>query len=294
MNNLAQTINTDSALPAAVVNPAIGSESQLDAIKSRMKATWMAGDYAIFSRYMEPGAKEILADWNISPGECLLDVGCGAGQTAIPAAQAGARVTGIDIATNLIEAARERAALEGVQVRFDEGDAEQIPYRSESFDVVISMIGAMFAPRPERVAAELARVCKPGARLCMANWTPQGMVGQMFKIVAKRIAPPAGVRPPVLWGDEQTVQSRLAGDFSDIALKRKYYPSWRYPFSASELVDFFRAHFGPINRAFAALDEAGKKSFHNDLARNFTAHNTASDGSVQLKAEYLEVVAARR
>ena len=190
MNNLAQTINTDAAPMTTAVNPTFDTDSKMAAIKSKMKATWMAGDYATFSKYMEPGAKEILAGWNISPGERLLDIGCGSGQTAIPAARAGARVTGIDIATNLIEVARERAKLEGVWVQFNEGDAEQIPCQSESFDVVISMIGAMFAPRPERVAAEFERVCKPGARLLMANWTPQGMVGQMFKIVAKRIAPP--------------------------------------------------------------------------------------------------------
>jgi SAM-dependent methyltransferase len=178
-------------------------------------------------------------------------------------------------------------------VRFDEGDAEALPFADASFDVVISLIGAMFAPRPELVAAELARVCRPGGRLYMANWTPSGMVGMMFKTVAGHVPPPSGLPSPVLWGDEKTVLQRLAGRFSEIRLARKVYPAWRFPFSASEVVAFFRTNYGPVKRAFEALDAAGQRSLHVGLEAVFSAHNSADDGSAELKAEYLEVTAVR-
>lgn len=266
----------------------------IDVIKAKMKATWMDGDYARFATHMEPGAREILAGWNIAVGERLLDVGCGAGQIAIPAAQAGARVTGIDIASNLIRHARGRAEREGVGARFDEGDVEQLPYADGVFDAVTSLIGAMFAPRPERVAAELARVCRRGGRLFMANWTPTGMVGQMFKRIADHVPPLPGLATPPLWGDGNTVQERLGDYFSNILVTRKNYPRWRFPFSASEVVDFFRTNYGPVKRAFEALDAAGQRSLQTKLTAVFSAHNRARDGSVELVAEYLDVIAVRR
>lgn len=284
----------------ACIHPAAGHREQapappnIDAIKAKMKATWMDGDYARFATYMEPGARAILAGWNIAGGERLLDVACGAGQTAIPAAHGGVRVYGIDIASNLIEHARQRAEAEGVAARFDEGDAEQLPYADASFDVVTSLVGAMFAPRPEKVAAELARVCRPGGRLCMANWTPTSMVGLMFKQVAAHVPPPPGLTPPVLWGDEDTILKRLGDGFSDIRLTRKIYPLWLFPFLAPEVVDFFRTNYGPVKRAFEALGAAGQRSLHAGLEAVFSAHNTAGDGSVELRAEYLDVVAVRR
>lgn len=266
----------------------------LEAIKAKMKATWMDGDYAKFAKYMEPGALEILAGWQMGGGERLLDVACGAGQTAIPAAHRGLRVHGVDIARNLVDHARRRAAEEGIVAHFEEGDAEQLPYADASFDVVISLIGAMFAPRPEVVVAELARVCRPGGRLYMANWTPSGMVGRMFKQVAAHVPPPPGVAPTVLWGDENTVLKRLEGDFSDIRLTRKIYPLWRYPFSPREIVDFFRANYGPVKRAFEALDAPAQGSLHSALGAVFSAHNGGSDDLTELRAEYLEVAAVRR
>ena len=266
----------------------------LDAIKAKMKATWMEGDYARFAKYMEPGAREILKEWNIAVGERLLDVGCGSGQIAIPAAEAGIRATGIDIARNLVEYARRRAQSQGLEVRFDEGDAEQLPYGDSEFDVVTSLIGAMFAPRPERVAKELWRVCRPGGRLFMANWTPASMPGQMFKRVAEFVPPPPDVPSPALWGDEDTVRERLADGFKDVRLTRRFYPLWTYPFSVSELVDYFRLYFGPVRRAFAALDETGRQSLRQALKSNFAAHNLATDATVRMSGEYLEVAAVRR
>ena len=286
MSTTAQTINN-------TLNPTLNQVSDVTTIKTKMKATWMAGDYDTFSRYMEDGAREILAGWDIKAGHNVLDVGCGSGQTAIPAAQAGANVSGIDIASNLIEAARERAALEGVNVQFEEGDAEKIPYDDDSFDTVISMIGAMFAPNPDNVVSEFARVCRSGGNLHMANWTPQSMPGQMFKIVGSYVTPPAGVVPPVLWGDEETMYQRLSDHFSNIKLTRKYYPSWFYPFSSTELVKFFREHFGPVQRAFASLDVQNQRSLFEALEQNFESHNMATDGTVAMKGEYLDVYAVR-
>src|SRR5512139_443741 len=181
---------------------------EMETIKTRLKATWMSGDYGLFATYLEPGALEFLARIPIEPGMRVLDVACGAGQISIPAARAGAKVTGIDIATNLIEQARARAQAENLDARFDEGDAEMLPYEDSSFDLVVSLIGAMFAPRPELVAAELKRVCRPGGRIIMANWTPSGFVGQMFRAHGKHVLPPAIVLPPVKWGDEETVRER--------------------------------------------------------------------------------------
>jgi len=152
----------------------VDTTPEMETLKTRLKATWMSGDYGHFAKYLEPGALEFLSRIHIEPGTRVLDVACGAGQTAIPLSQAGAKVTGIDIATNLIEQARARAQAENLDVRFDEGDAEMLPYEDGSFDIVISLIGAMFAPRPELVAAELKRVCRPGGKIIMGNWTPLG------------------------------------------------------------------------------------------------------------------------
>ncbi|MDH3980426.1 MAG: class I SAM-dependent methyltransferase [Gammaproteobacteria bacterium] len=263
------------------------------AIKGRMKATWEDGDYAIFATFMEPGAVEILNGWQIPIGSRLLDIGCGAGQTAIPAAHQGMIVTGIDIADNLIEHAQERARYEGISVRFDVGDAEALPCDDNEFDVVISQIGAMFAPDPDRVASEMARVCKPAGRLHMANWTPGSFAATMFKCVSRYTPPPVGVPSPVLWGVEDIVEQRLGENFTSFRLERKYYPSWKYPFDTKQLVEFFRQHFGPVKRAFDALDDAGQKSLRAELEAIYAAHNIATDGTTQIRGEYLDVTATR-
>src|SRR4051812_40743804 len=184
------------------------AEKDFDQLKARLKATWMTGDYDLFSRFMEKDAEQFVARLNIKPGTRLLDVGCGAGQLALIAARAGALVNGCDIATNWLEKARTRATAEGLGVSFEEGDAESLPYEDAQFDTVTSLFGAMFAPRPELVAAELTRVCRPGGTIAMGNWTPGGFIGQMFKTISRHISP-TGMPSPVLWGDEVTVRDRL-------------------------------------------------------------------------------------
>lgn len=266
---------------------------EMEALKARLKATWMSGDYGHFATYLEAGAMEFLSRIRIEPGTRVLDVACGAGQIAIPMSRAGVKVTGIDIATNLIEQARTRAQAENLDARFEEGDAEMLPYDDSSFDIVVSLIGAMFAPRPELVSAELKRVCRPGGKIIMGNWTPTGFVGQMFKIHGKHVPPPAVMAPPVKWGDEETVRERFADGISHLRVSRHLYP-FRYPFPPAEVVEFFRRYYGPTHKAFAALDAEKQAALRGDLEQLWTEHNTATDGTTLIEAEYLEVVAVRQ
>lgn len=266
--------------------------AEMQALKVKLKATWMSGDYGHFAKYLERGALEFLDRLAIAPGTRMLDVACGAGQIAIPAARAGVKVTGIDIAANLIEQANRRAQAEGLDVRFEEGDAEALPYADASFDLVVSLIGAMFAPRPEMVAAELLRVCRPGGRIAMANWTPEGHVGQMFKIIGKHVPPPALMPSPLKWGDEATLRERLGQGVGKLDVTRRTYPM-SYPFSPREVAEFFCNYYGPTVRAKAALDAAGQEALLDDLGRLWTDNNLAQDGTTHVEAEYLEVNAIR-
>ncbi len=264
---------------------------EMEQLKAKLKTTWNTGDYDKFSRYMERDAEEFYQRLGVKPGARLLDVGCGAGQLALIGARAGAQVTGSDIAPSWIERAKARATAEGLSIQFEEGDAEALPYKDGQFDVVVSLIGAMFAPRPELVAAELTRVCRPGGMIAMANWTPEGFIGQMFKTIAKHIAP-SGMPSPVLWGDETTVRNRLKEGIAELKLTRRMY-RFDYPFSPSEVVDFFRENYGPMARAFASLDAAGQQKLHDELTQLWSAHNQASGKRTSVEAEYLEVVAIR-
>lgn len=264
---------------------------EAESVKTRLKTIWMAGDYDRFSRYMESGAREFYGRLSVAPGCRLLDVGCGSGQLALIAAKDGLEVTGVDIAGNLVERARVRARAEGINARFEEGDAEALPFDDASFDVVVSLIGAMFAPRPDLVAQELLRVCKPGGTIAMANWTAQGFVGQMFKTVSAFIAP-SGMPSPVLWGDEATVRERLGKGLSDLKLVRRDY-TFNYPFPPAEVVEFFRLHYGPTNQAFAALDVDGSARLRRELEALWSAHNRGGTDCTIVSAEYLEVIGTR-
>ena len=263
-----------------------------DQLKLRLKTTWMTGDYDLFSRFMERDAVTFFRRLEIKPGTRVLDVACGAGQLALIAARMGANVTGCDIATNWLEKARARAAAEGLdRVTFDEGDAEALPYPDGKFDAVVSLIGAMFAPRPEQVASELTRVCRRGGMIAMGNWTPGGFIGQMFKAIAKHIAP-SGVPSPVLWGDEATVRDRLKIGIADLKCALRMY-RFEYPFPPDRVVDFFRAHYGPMSRAFASLDANGQEKLRDELVALWSAHNKTDQDATRVDAEYLEVIATR-
>ncbi len=265
---------------------------EMEALKVRLRTTWMSGDYAHFAQYLEPGAIDFLKRMQIEPGTEMLDVGCGAGQIAVPAARAGARVTGIDIASNLIEKARQRAAAEGVEVRFDDGDAEMLPYADASFDLVVSLIGAMFAPRPGLVASEMLRVCRSGGRIVMANWTPDGHVGQMFKVIGSHVPPPPLMPSPLQWGDIATVRDRLSQGAANMTTEKRLYPM-RYPFPPAEVAQFFFEYYGPTLRALAALDDIRQADLRKDLVDLWTRNNRASGNTTHVDAEYLYVEAVR-
>lgn len=265
---------------------------EMEALKTRLKSMWMSGDYGHFAQFLELGAMGFFPTLQIVPGQRVLDVACGAGQLALPAARAGANVTAIDIATNLIEQGQARAKAEGLDICFEEGDAEDIQYEDATFDLVFSLIGAMFAPRPERVASEFVRVCRPGGRIVMGNWTPEGFIGQMFKLTGQHVPPPADVPSPVLWGSEAIVRERFSSGIADLQLTRKLYPV-KYPFPPSEVVEFFRTYYGPTHSAFAALDDEKQTALRSDLERLWSENNKATDGGTFVEGEYLEVVAIR-
>ena len=269
-----------------------GATSELEALKTKLRATWIAGDFGQIARGYTGGAEEFVKGLNLRPGMRVLDVACGTGNLALPAARLGANVTGVDIAPNLVEQARENAKSEGLNVQFDEGDAESLPYADASFDAVITMFGAMFAPRPELVAAELKRVCRPGGFIAMANWTPAGFIGQMFKIVATRVPPPPGMASPVLWGVEEKVRERFKDGISKLDAKPQTL-SFAFPFSPAEVVEHFNLYYGPANKAYSSLDENGRAELQRELEEHWTKYNRATDGTTDVDAEYLRVVAER-
>ncbi len=240
---------------------------------------------------MEQGARCFYERLDIPAGCQLLDVACGSGQLALWAARDGIHVTGVDIAPNLVQRAQTRARAEGLNARFLEGDAEALPFEDGSFDVVTSLIGAMFAPRPELVARELLRVCSPGGTIAMGNWTPEGFVGQMFKTFAKFLAP-SGMPAPVMWGNEAVVRERLGAGASELRMTRRQY-HFDYPFPPAEVVELFRQYYGPTNRAFTSLNERAVKSLREELETLWSAHNRAGTELTFVAAEYLAVVAVR-
>lgn len=266
-------------------------ESGIETLKSRLHTTWTAGDYDLFSRYMEKDARAFYERLDVPPGIQLLDVGCGSGQLSLIAAREGVHVTGIDIAENLIARARARAEAQQLPARFEVADAEALPFSEASFDVVVSLIGAMFAPRPELVARELLRVCAPGGTIAMANWTAAGFIGQMFKAISRFIAP-ANMPSPLLWGDEGVVKDRFGNGVSDLKLTKRFY-TFDYPFPPGDVVDFFQRYYGPATRAFVSLDDSGQKRLHEELESLWSSNNRAEGGFTVVEAEYLEVIATR-
>ena len=264
-----------------------------DPAAERSRAVWSSGDFGRIARGYEAGAAEFIARLGIAPDERVLDVACGTGNLALPAARAGAAVTGIDIAPNLLAQAYEQAAHEGLALTLDEGNAEELPYASGAFDTVVTMFGAMFAARPDRVAAELLRVTAPGGRIAMASWTPAGFIGEMFRATAAYVPPPAGVPSPLLWGTEDAVRSRLEAGCSSLTFTRRLM-IFEYPFSAERTVDEFRLWYGPTLRAFATLGEADRARLQRDLEKLWRDNNRATDGTTRVESEYLEVVAVVR
>jgi ubiquinone/menaquinone biosynthesis C-methylase UbiE len=264
----------------------------IEQLKKNMKSAWMAGDFGQIAKYNEAEGERFIEGLKLRAGSDVLDVACGTGNLAIPAARQGAKVTGVDIATNLLEQARARAAQEGLSVEFREGDAEALPFADAQFDAVVSMYGAMFAPRPALVVAELTRVCRPDGLVAMANWTPTGFVGRSFSVNAKYLPPPEGLEPPVWWGKEDVVKER----FAKVGWKAETTPrdlEFRFPYSAAEVVQFFREYFGPTKVAFSRLDAAGQEGLRADMEKLWNDHNEGPPNEIFVKSEYLEVRARK-
>jgi ubiquinone/menaquinone biosynthesis C-methylase UbiE len=265
---------------------------QMEQLKKNMKATWMAGDFGQIAKHNEEEALQFVKRLEIRRGSDVLDVACGTGNTAIPAAREGANVIGVDIATNLLEQARARAASEGLKVEFRDGDAEALPFGSAEFDVVVSMFGAMFAPRPALVATELTRVCRVDGFVAMANWTPAGFVGKNFAINARYLPPPENLEAPVLWGKEEVVAERFSKVGWKVKTTRRNM-EFKYPFPVAEVVKLFREYFGPTKVAFSRLDAAGQQGLARDLEKLWAEHNEGPANETHVKAEYLEVIARK-
>ncbi|MGB6943812.1 MAG: class I SAM-dependent methyltransferase [Bryobacteraceae bacterium] len=264
----------------------------LDQLKQRMRGAWMAGDFGQIARYSAKSAEEFVDRVPMEPGARVLDVACGTGNLAIPAARKGAQVWGLDIAPNLLEQARERAAAENLQATFEEGDAEQLPYPDSHFDVVMSMFGAMFAPRPELVASELSRVCRPGGTIAMANWNPESFVAKQFAAGNRYLPPPEGIPGPILWGDEQVARQRLRPYASEIRTERRMV-EFDYPFGPREVVQFFSRYFGPTQVAFSRLPADAQAAYAADLESLWREFNEGTEGRTAVRAEYLAVIATR-
>ncbi len=265
----------------------------IEAIKAGMRATWMAGDFGEIARYEGSSGEGLVGHLALGPGVSVLDVACGPGSVALAAARTGATVTGIDFAPNLLAQARERAASAGLAVRFDEGDAEALPYAAGAFDVVASAFGVMFAPRPTLAAAELTRVCRPGGRIALLNWTPRSIIGQLFLLVCEYAPLPPNMAPPVLWGVETAVREYLGGGITDLQATPRVAPI-TFPFGSTAVADLYIDNLGVIQRAYVGLAPDRQASLRSDLSRFFTDNNRADgDETTRIEAEYLEVLATR-
>lgn len=265
----------------------------IHAVKARQKAMWESGDFGQVAKTIETVAAEFMSRLELPVGGKVLDAACGTGNLTVLAARRGCRVSGLDIAANLIAQARERAQRESLSIEFTEGDAEAMPYGDASFDAVVSMYGVMFAPRPEQVVKELRRVTKPGGFIAMANWTPEGFLGKMFDVFKAHLPPPPpGIPSTMLWGDEATVRDRLKS-FESVQLTRRI-AVMRYPFPPAETVEFFRRYYGPTGRAFESLGSQAQEALRRTLVELQTAHNVSpTPETTEVHAEYLEIVAVR-
>jgi SAM-dependent methyltransferase len=263
-----------------------------EALRTRVRATWTAGDFGRIAVGFESGAAEFIERLKLAPGERVLDVACGTGNLALPAARGGARVSAIDIAPALVEQLAGRAGAEGLGVDARVGDAEALPFADDSFDTVVTMFGAMFAAHPLAAADEMLRVTRAGGRIAMANWAPDGFVGRMLKLTVGYVPPPPGMPSTLLWGDPRIVQDRLGAGVSQFRFKRRHM-ILAYPFGPAQTVELFRTWYGPTVRAFAALGEEQQRELFADLVALWTDHNLGAPDTTRVESEYLEVVATR-
>ncbi len=264
----------------------------LAAIKGRQKKAWSSGDYGKVGTTLVVMAELLTEAVDLRPTQRVLDVACGNGNASLAAARRFCEVVGIDYVPMLLDEARERAKAEGLPVDFREGDAEDLPFEDASFDVVLSTLGVMFAPNQDKAAAELLRVCKPGGRIGMASWVPDGYIGDLFRTMGKYVPPPAGLKLPFRWGTEEGLGELLGEGIGSLQTRRRSFV-WRFP-SARHHVEFMRGYYGPLNKAFETLDEGGQEALEGELISLVEQYNRSDDGTAVWGADYLEVVAARR
>ena len=264
----------------------------LAAIKQRQQQTWSDGDYAEVGTTLQIIAEDLCEAVDLRSGQRVLDVATGHGNAAIAAARRFADVIGVDYVPDLLERGRARAKAERVPVEFQVGDAEALDFPDASFDVVLSTLGVMFAPDHQQSARELLRVTRSGGKIGLANWTPEGYIGQMFRTIGRNVPPPAGLQSPLLWGTEQHVRALFGDEITDLSARKRFF-AFRYR-SPEHCLHFFRTYYGPMKRAFDALGTAGQGKLENELLDMMAQANRSVDGDFVAPSEYLEIVAIRR
>ncbi|WP_109479282.1 class I SAM-dependent methyltransferase [Paraburkholderia sp. C35] len=276
----------------SAVDSALAPVADLSAIKVRQQAAWSTGNYAVVGTTLQIVGENLCEALDVRAGSRVLDVAAGNGNATLAAARRWCEVTSTDYVASLLDAGRARALAEGLAVQFEQADAEALPYADASFDIVLSTFGVMFTPDQQQAANELVRVCKPGGKIGLANWTPDSFIGQVFKTIGKYIPPPAGVKSPALWGTQARLDE-LFGDFARNMVVSSRDFTFRYR-SAQHFIDVFRTFYGPMNKAFAALEGEHQKAFLHDLMTLIESRNRSRDATLVLPSEYLEVVIERR
>lgn len=264
----------------------------LKALKTRQQAAWASGDYAVIGTTLQIVGESLAEACDLRTDERVLDVAAGNGNATLAAARRGCRVVSTDYVESLLERGAERARAERLEVEFKTADVEALPFRDASFDAVLSTFGVMFAPDHARSAAEMARVCRSGGRIGMANWTPAGAIGQLFKVLGRHLPPPAGAQPPSLWGSEAHLRSLFGTKAAKIEATPRIF-NFRYR-SAAHFIDVFRTWYGPVHKAFAALGAEKGEALERDLTDLLNALNRAGEASLVVPSEYLEIVVTVR
>jgi ubiquinone/menaquinone biosynthesis C-methylase UbiE len=276
---------------AAIVNGAIGLPD-LAAIKARQQGAWACGDYAVIGTTLQIVGEELCEALDLRAGHQVLDVAAGNGNASLAAARRWCQVTASDYVPALLERARERAAAERLEIEFREADAEALPFASGSFDAVMSTFGVMFTPDQDSAAAELLRVCRRGGRIGLANWTPEGFIGQLFKTIGKYLPPPAGLRSPALWGTRARIAELFESHASSITTAQRHY-QFRYH-SPQHWLEVFKTWYGPVAKTFQAIEPEARIALDGDLHALISRFNRSGDSTMVVPSEYLEVVITRR